>query len=37
MNFFEQLVHAYLTAEEKLFARPDLKVEYDESGKPWSA
>ena len=37
MNFFEELVHDHLTGQEGLFARPDLKVEYDEEGKPWSA
>jgi hypothetical protein len=37
MNFFEEIVHEHLTADLKLFVKPNLVVERNESGKPWGA
>jgi hypothetical protein len=35
MDFYEQLVHHYLTQERKLLVQPNLEVTHDKEGKRW--
>jgi len=37
MNFFEEIVHEHLTGDLRLLVKPNLVVQQDENGRPWSA
>jgi hypothetical protein len=37
MNFYEEIVHYYLTEKLGFLVKPNLKVTKDESGKSWTA